>query len=55
MISLYEVSKNVPPVSPLCRSCGKEMRLTAVTPAIESVVYRYLCYDHHVFEFKIIE
>jgi len=31
------------------------MRLTGVTPAMESVVYRFLCPDDHVFEFKIVE
>jgi hypothetical protein len=44
---------NVPPLSPPCPTCGKDMRLVSVTPAKESVAYGYLCRDDHVFELKI--
>ena len=36
-------SKNVPPISPACPTCNKEMTLTAVIPNSESVVYEYRC------------
>jgi hypothetical protein len=38
-------AKNVPPISPPCPTCGKEMMLTSVTPTCESVIYGYLCSD----------
>ena len=42
-------SAYLPPLS----NCGKEMRLVSVTPTAKSVIYRYLCSDHHGLEFTV--
>jgi hypothetical protein len=44
---------NIPPICPPCPTCGEEMRLVSVTPAMESVVFGYLCGNDHVLEFTI--
>ena len=37
-------SKTDPLISPPCPACGKEMRLTGVTPTSEGqMIYEYLC------------
>jgi hypothetical protein len=36
-------SKAVPPISPACPTCGKEMMLTAVVPTCEDTIYEYEC------------
>ena len=48
-----QVQDNIPPVCPPCPTCGKEMTLVSVTPAMESVVFGYLCANDHVLEFTI--
>jgi predicted RNA-binding Zn-ribbon protein involved in translation (DUF1610 family) len=36
-------SQTVPPISPICPTCGKEVRLTGVVPTCEGAIYEYLC------------
>jgi hypothetical protein len=36
-------SKTVPPISPTCPTCGKEMRLIGVVPTCDGAIYEYLC------------
>ena len=36
-------SKYVTPISPLCPTCGKEMRQTSVTPTCKNTIYDYVC------------
>ena len=48
-----DLQNNIPPVCPPCPTCGEEMRLVSVTPAMGSVVYGYLCGNDHVLEFTI--
>jgi hypothetical protein len=55
MYSLDPLSKNVPPLSLPCPTCGKDMRLASLTPTIKGVVYGYLCKDDHAFEFTIAD
>jgi len=38
-------SKYVTPTSPLCPTCGKEMRHTSVTPTCNNTIYDYVCSD----------
>jgi len=51
--SLLSTPLRVPPISPECPICGKEMRLITLTPSYKYVVYGYLCQDHRVFEVTI--
>jgi len=37
--------ENVTPNSPLCPTCGKEMRPTGHAPTCEGVIYDFLCSD----------
>ena len=43
MPALDLTSKTVPPISPDCPTCGKEMTLTGVTPTCVGTIYEYLC------------
>jgi hypothetical protein len=37
-------SETVPPIiSPICPTCGKEMRLTGINPACDGTSYDYEC------------
>jgi hypothetical protein len=36
-------SKIVPPASPFCPTCGKEMSLTGVAPTSGNTIFEYLC------------
>ena len=36
-------SETVPPITPTCPTCGKEMRLTGINPACDGATYDYEC------------
>jgi hypothetical protein len=36
-------AKTVPPISPTCPTCGKEMTLTGVAPTCDGTIYDYQC------------
>jgi hypothetical protein len=36
-------SETVPPISPFCPTCGKEMRLTGINPTCDGTTYDYQC------------
>jgi len=36
-------SETVPPISPICPTCGKEMKLTGINPSCVGVTYDYQC------------
>lgn len=47
--------QTVPPLSLPCETCGKEMKLTAVNPTVETTVYLYECAEHHQHALVVVD